>query len=82
MKAIGTVAGLFWTTCLGVVALFAFFSAIGAITPGEVTGLTVAVCVLATVCVVHFWRVRHALGDHHHDELARTVHAMRERRGF
>jgi hypothetical protein len=82
MNAIGTAAGVFWATCLGVVGLFAFFSATGAISPGDVGWLTAGVGVVAAVCLVHFLRVRRALADHRHGELARRVHAMRETRGF
>jgi hypothetical protein len=32
--------------------------------------------------LAHFIHVGHALDNGRHDELARSVHAMRERRGF
>jgi hypothetical protein len=82
MKAIGTGFGIFWTLCLGAIALFAFFAALGAFDPGEVLWLTIAVAALAVLCVLHFWRVRRAIDDGRHAELARSVHAMREQRGF
>jgi hypothetical protein len=82
MKVIGTIAGVFWTICLGAVALFVFFSATGAVSPAEVLWLTVGVGVIAALALVHFVHVRRALDDRRHGELARRVHAMRERRGF
>jgi len=38
--------------------------------------------VLGALSLVHFLRVRRALGDPRHSELARTIHSMRERRAF
>jgi len=82
MRALGTGLGVFWILSVGAVALFAFFAVLGAFDPGEVMWLTIAVGALGTAAVVHFIHVRHALDDGRHEELARTVHAMRERRGF
>ena len=82
MKVIGSIAGVFWTLCLGAVALFVFFWATGLFSPAEVLWLSVLVGVLAVFALIHFLRVRRALGDHRHSDLAHTVHAMRERRGF
>jgi len=82
MKAIGIITGLFWATCVGVITMFAFFTATGGISPREVKWLTAVVGVLALLSVIHFVRVRRALDDHRHTELARRVHAMRETRGF
>jgi hypothetical protein len=82
MKVIGNVAGVFWTLCLGAVALFVFFWATGLFSPAEVLWLSVIVGVLGVLSLIHFLRVRRALGDPRHTDLARTVHSMRERRGF
>jgi membrane protein implicated in regulation of membrane protease activity len=82
VKSIGSVVGVFWAVALGVVALFVFFAATGGIAPGDVEWLTAAVGALALLASIYFARVRHALDDHRHGELARSVHAMRERRGF
>jgi hypothetical protein len=82
MRVIGSIAGVFWTLCLGAIALFAFFWATGLFSPAEVLWLSLAVGALGLLSLVHFLRVRRALGDHRHGELARTVHAMRETRGF
>jgi fatty acid desaturase len=69
---------LFWVLALGVLLVFAFFVVLGAIKPGAVIGLTVGVCVLAALWVLHAWiQSRHAADAR--DE--RLVHA-RERRGF
>ena len=82
MKVIGSVAGVFWTLCLGAVALFVFFWATGLFSPQEVRLLSVLMGIVALLSLIHFLRVRRALSDHRHSDLARTVHAMRETRGF
>jgi len=82
MKVIGTASGVFWMACLGAITLFVFFLAVDAISPSDSVWLTATMGGLAVLCAIHFWRVRHALAGHGHDELARSVHAMRERRGF
>jgi hypothetical protein len=38
--------------------------------------------VLVVLSLIHFLRVRRALGDPRLSDLARTVHSIRERRGF
>ncbi len=73
---------MFWTLCLGAVALFVFFWATGLFSPAEVLWLSVLVGVLALCALIHFLRVRRALGDHCYSDLARSVHSMREHRGF
>ena len=82
MKVISSIAGVFWTLCLGALALFVFFWATGLFSPAEVRWLSVLTGVLAVLSLIHFLRVRRALGDHRHSDLARTVHSMREHRGF
>lgn len=82
MKVIGSIAGVFWTLSLGAMVLFVFFWATGLFSPAEVLWLSMAIAVLAVLSLIHFLRVRRALGDPRHTELARTVHSMRERRGF
>ena len=50
----------FWILVLAVVVLFAFFVALGALSPGEVAGLTAVVVVLAVLWVAHaVWQSRH-----------------------
>ena len=67
----------FWVLILGLVVLFAFFLALGAIDPGEVVWLTLGMLVLALVWTAHaVWQSRHRSG--------RDPAAIRnrERRGF
>jgi uncharacterized membrane protein YhaH (DUF805 family) len=67
----------FWILVLAVVVLFAFFVALGALSPGEVAGLTAVVVVLAVLWVAHaVWQSRHT------DPHDRAVVRARERRGF
>jgi hypothetical protein len=74
---LATLAATFWVLVLAVVVLFAFFVALGAFSPGEVVGLTIAVAVLAVLWIVHaMWDSRHT--DPHDPALVRA----RERRGF
>jgi hypothetical protein len=82
LKVIGSIAGLFWTLCLGAVVLFVFFWVTGLFSPAEVLWLSALVGLIAVLSLIHFVRVRRALGDHRHSDAARAVHAMRERRGF
>jgi uncharacterized membrane protein YhaH (DUF805 family) len=72
-----TVRELFWILALGALIVFAFFLMLGALDPAEVAGLTIGVCVLAALWVVHAWLGRRHAGEH--DE--RLIRA-RERRGF
>ena len=67
----------FWLLVLGVVALFAFFAALGAFEVGDAVGLTVVVVALALLWLAHaMWAARH--GDGRDPEGIRN----RERRGF
>jgi uncharacterized membrane protein YhaH (DUF805 family) len=67
----------FWILVLSVIVLFAFFVALGAFSPAEVVGLSLAVAVLAVLWVAHaMWQSRHRDGRD-----PATVRA-RERRGF
>jgi uncharacterized membrane protein len=67
----------FWILVLSVVVLFAFFVALGAFSPGDVVGLTLAVVGLALLWLAHaMWDARHRTGR----DVA-TIRA-RERRGF
>jgi uncharacterized membrane protein len=72
-----SVADLFWALAIGVIAAYAFFAALGAFSPGDVLGVTIAVVVLAAL-----WVARAALaGRRAAQRDPRLVHA-RERRGF
>lgn len=62
---------------LAVVVLFAFFVVLGAFSPGQVAGLTVAMVALAVLWVAHaVWASRHR------DPHDRAAVRARERRGF
>jgi cobalamin biosynthesis protein CobD/CbiB len=82
VMTIGKLSGVFWALCVGVVALFAFFVVLQAFSPNDVWGLTVAVAIVAVMCLVHFMRVARVLDDHDQDEFRRMVNGFRERRGF
>jgi len=72
-----TLSDTFWVLILGLVVLFAFFIALGAISPGDVAWLTLAMLVLSLLWVAHaVWEGRHRSG--------RDPAAIRnrERRGF
>jgi fatty acid desaturase len=71
------ISDTFWVLVLGVVALFAFFAALGAFEVGEVVWLTVVVIVLAALWLAHsLWVSRHSDGRD-----PASIRA-RERRGF
>jgi hypothetical protein len=75
---LGTLANTFWVLVLAVISLFAFFVALGALGPTEVTWLSVLIGVLAVLWVAHaWWDSRHRGGSR---DVA-TIRA-RERRGF
>ncbi len=72
-----TMMDTFWILILAVVVLFVFFLALGAISPGEVVGLTLAVLGLALLWAAHaVWDSRHRTGRD-----PATIR-NRERRGF
>lgn len=67
----------FWILLLSLVVLFAFFVALGAFSPGEAVGISIAVGAMAVLWVAHaIWVSRHTEGRD-----PRAVSA-RERRGF
>ena len=68
---------LYWIAALGVLLVFGFFLMLGALKPGEVAGLSIAVLALAVLWVVHAW----LQGRHNEGRDPRIVQA-RERRGF
>jgi fatty acid desaturase len=72
-----TMSETFWVLILGVIVLFAFFLALGAINPGDVAWLTLAVLALAVLWTAHaVWDSRHRTGRD-----PATIR-NRERRGF
>jgi uncharacterized membrane protein YhaH (DUF805 family) len=76
-KIVATLSETFWLLVLAVVAMFAFFLALGAFKPGEILGVTIAVVVLAALWIAHaMWVARH------HDGRDPSAVRARERRGF
>jgi fatty acid desaturase len=76
-RTLTTLSDTLWILILAIVVLFAFFVALGAFSPGEVVGLTLAVVVLALLWIAHaMWDSRHR--DPHDPAITRA----RERRGF
>ena len=72
-----TMRETFWILALAVLALFAFFVALGAFSPGDVVWATVIVGVLCVLWVVHAV-VQDRRGDRRDPDVMRA----RERRGF
>jgi hypothetical protein len=68
--------------CLGLVVMFVFFAALAGVSPSEVVWPTIVVGVLALLLLVRFLVVRHELGSGGTHLTARSVNALRERRGF
>jgi hypothetical protein len=67
------ISDTFWVLVLGVVALFAFFAALGAFEVGDTVWVTAVVVILAAAWLVHaMWVSKHSDGRDRH----------RERRGF
>jgi membrane protein YdbS with pleckstrin-like domain len=76
-RTLATLSETFWILVLAVVVLFAFFAVLGAFSPGQVAGLTIAVVILAVLWIVHaVWQSRHS------DPHDRAMIRARERRGF
>jgi fatty acid desaturase len=72
-----TLADTFWVLILSLIVLFAFFAALGAFSPGEVLGLTLAMVALTAAWIAHaFWEARHR------DSRDPATVRARERRGF
>ena len=69
-------------TCLGVIVIFGFFALLGLFAPGDVIWLTVGMTVLGAAVLVHSVLVRHELDEGGGNQVARSVNALRERRGF
>jgi hypothetical protein len=82
MNVIRRLPIVFWLLVLGYLGLYASGVVLGAFSPGEAMGLTVAALILAAMFTVHGLRVRRAMRTHGHEELMRGVHHYRERRGF
>jgi hypothetical protein len=76
-KLLATLSETFWLLVLGVVAIFAFFAALGAFEVGEAISVTVVVVALAVLWLAHaMWVARHS------DRRDPASVRARERRGF
>jgi hypothetical protein len=67
----------FWILALAVIALFAFFVALGALSPGEAVAASIVVAILCVLWVVHA-----VLEGRKRDRRDPAVIRARERRGF
>lgn len=76
-RMLETMRETFWVLALAVIALFAFFAALGAFSPADVIWATVLVAVL---CVL--WAVHAVLQDRRRDRRDPSIVRARERRGF
>ncbi len=72
-----TMRETFWILALALIALFAFFAALGAFSPLDVLWATILVGVLCVLWVVHA-----VLEDRRRDRRDPSVMRARERRGF
>jgi fatty acid desaturase len=68
---------VFWVLSLFVLALYAFFVALGAWNPGQVLPLTIVMVVLVALWIGHAW-ASHRVPENRDPRLTRA----RERRGF
>jgi uncharacterized membrane protein YhaH (DUF805 family) len=76
-RVLATMRESFWILALAVIALFAFFAALGAFSPADVLWATIIVGALSVLWVVHA-----VLQDRHRDGRDPSVVRARERRGF
>jgi len=73
------VRDMFWVLTLGIIAVLAFFFALGALKPSESASMTAVAVVLLLLWMAHAWAGRRHAAAAARDP--RLVHA-RERRGF
>jgi membrane protein YdbS with pleckstrin-like domain len=73
---------VFWAIALGVLVLWVFFLAMGAVSIGDPLWLTIAMAVLAVLAAFHFAHLRRMMKEPEHHDMARKTHMLRERRGF
>ena len=76
-RMLETLRETFWILALAVIALFAFFAALGAFSPLDVLWATIAVAVLCVLWIMHA-----VLEDRHRDRRDPAAVRARERRGF
>jgi uncharacterized membrane protein YhaH (DUF805 family) len=76
-RVLETMRETFWILALAVIALFAFFAALGAFSPTDALWATILVVALAVLWVVHA-----VLEGRHRDRRDPAAVRARERRGF
>jgi len=76
-RMLETMRETFWILALAVIALFAFFVALGAFSPGDVIGVTILVGLLCVLWILHA-----VLEGRRRDRRDPAVVRARERRGF
>lgn len=82
MKVLAHSRLAFLTLSILLVALYAFGLLIGMYSLSETLWIAILMVVLGAIFAVYQWRLSRALRGHEHEELAREVHRMREKRGF
>jgi RsiW-degrading membrane proteinase PrsW (M82 family) len=80
--AVAVLWNLFWAIALGILVLWVFFLAMGAVSIGDPLWLTIAMAVLAVLAGLHFTHLRRMMDEPEHMDMARRVHMLREHRGF
>jgi uncharacterized membrane protein YhaH (DUF805 family) len=76
-RMLETMRETFWILALAVIALFAFFAALGAFSPTDAIWATIAVGILCVLWIVHA-----VLEGRHRDRRDPATVRARERRGF
>ena len=76
-RVLETMRETFWILALAVIALFAFFTALGAFSPMDVLWATIVVVALCILWVVHA-----VVQDRRRDRRDPAAMRARERRGF
>jgi uncharacterized membrane protein YhaH (DUF805 family) len=76
-RMLETMRETFWILALAIIALFAFFAALGAFSPADVLWATI---VVGALCVL--WVVHAILQGRDRDRRDPSVVRARERRGF
>ncbi|HTE61326.1 MAG TPA: hypothetical protein VK631_13325 [Solirubrobacteraceae bacterium] len=76
-RMLETMRETFWILALAVIALFAFFAALGAFSPLDVIWATILVVLLGVLWVVHA-----VVEGRHRDRRDPAAVRARERRGF
>ena len=76
-RMLETMRETFWILALAIIALFAFFAALGAFSPGDAIWATIVVGLLCVMWVMHA-----VLEGRHRDSRDPAAVRARERRGF